>query len=430
MSYQNPVIVIPGITASDLHDDYPLKSETLWSMVFNKDFEKVSLHPDDLRYEAVEPSHVYPGRVFEIYNDLIKALRHELSMQADKPTPVFAFPYDWRIDIQDIARVLGDFIDEVIARTLLLKHYKGAKNELKVDLVGHSMGGLIITEYLSQYRNKSKVGKVVTIGTPYLGSIEAIVKITTGMSLLSGDVPKEREREAARATPAVYQLFPSYDKSAIFENGHQVDLFNPNNMQRSIIRSLSEYVRMYSVDTPANRREEKAEEILNSLLRIGREHRDKVNSFKPSDAGLVQDDWLAIIGVNSKTRIQMKVKNTTSGPWFIIEDEQFVDEIEKDNKSKKTGDGTVPLEGALPPFLSASKPVCVSPDDLSFFELRDKALVKVAGLHGILPAINLVQRLTIRHLRSNYRGKVWGRRVPGAGTWTPPIEGLEEKTKY
>jgi len=64
MSFQNPVIVIPGITASDLHDDYPLSTETLWSMVFNKDFEKVSLHPDDLRYEAIEPSHdfhLYPG---------------------------------------------------------------------------------------------------------------------------------------------------------------------------------------------------------------------------------------------------------------------------------------------------------------------------------------------------------------------------------
>ena len=41
MGYQNPVIVIPGITASDLHDDYPLKTETLWSMVFNKDFDNV-----------------------------------------------------------------------------------------------------------------------------------------------------------------------------------------------------------------------------------------------------------------------------------------------------------------------------------------------------------------------------------------------------
>ena len=104
----------------------------------------------------------------------------------------------------------------------------------------------------------------------------------------------------------------------------------------------------------------------------------------------------------------MDVKKTTTGPWFIIQDDQFVDELEENPKSRKTGDGTVPLNGAIPPFIPESKLVCVSPDDLGLFEFRDKALVKIAGLHGILPAINLVQRLTIRHLRTDFRGKVWG----------------------
>ncbi|MGH7885648.1 MAG: hypothetical protein ACRENO_08145, partial [Thermodesulfobacteriota bacterium] len=75
MGYQNPVIVIPGITAIDLHDDYPLDTEKIWSMVLNKDYERVKLHPDNIKYEALEPSHIYPGRIFDIYNDLIKALR-------------------------------------------------------------------------------------------------------------------------------------------------------------------------------------------------------------------------------------------------------------------------------------------------------------------------------------------------------------------
>ena len=80
--------------------------------------------------------------------------------------------------------------------------------------------------------------------------------------------------------------------------------------------------------------------------------------------------------------------------------------------------------------MAESKAVCVSHDDLGFFELRDNALVKIAGLHGVLPAVNLVQRLTVRHLRSDYRGKVWGRRIPGSADWDPPISDLEEKTEY
>ncbi|MDH3440884.1 MAG: alpha/beta hydrolase, partial [Gammaproteobacteria bacterium] len=208
LAMQNPVIVVPGITATDLVDDYPLKADEIWTMVFNKEYDRVALHPDDLRYEAIEPAHVVAGQLFPIYSDLIRAMRHELSVRADQPTPVFAFPYDWRMDISVTAKKLGKFVDEVIARTKLLKHYARAE-DLKVDLVGHSMGGLVITEYLSQRRRGSNVDKVVTIGTPYLGSIEAIVKITTGMSLITGPEPKEREREAARVTPSLYQLFPS-----------------------------------------------------------------------------------------------------------------------------------------------------------------------------------------------------------------------------
>ncbi len=430
MGFQNPVIVIPGITSSDLEDDYPLNTETLWSVLFNKDYERISLHPDDLRYEALEPSHIFPGRIFEIYNDLIKALRHELSVKADKPTPVFAFPYDWRMDLRLTAKILADFINQVKARTLLLKHYKGAKDEIKVDLVGHSMGGILITEYLSKFGSEAKIGKVATIGTPFLGSIESIVKITTGMSLLAGDTPKQREREAARATPAVYQLFPSYDKCAVDELGNKVDLFKPENMQNSIIDSLSEYVRIYAVDTPAIQRFDRAREILKFLLKTARDQRQNTMRFKLSNAKLEENDWLSIIGVNSKTRIQMSVIKTNRGPRFVIRDEQFVDELDNNPHSRKTGDGTVPLHGAIPPFLPEDKLVCVAPDDLGLFELLDRGLVKLAGLHGILPKINLVQKLVIKHLRKGYRGKIWGRRLPGCETWNPPIPNLNEETKY
>jgi len=38
MGVQNPVIVIPGITATNLVDDYPLKADEIWTMVFNKEY--------------------------------------------------------------------------------------------------------------------------------------------------------------------------------------------------------------------------------------------------------------------------------------------------------------------------------------------------------------------------------------------------------
>ena len=427
MSPQNPVIVIPGITATSLIDDYPLKVDEIWTMVFNKEYERVALHPDDMRYEAVQPAHVAVGQPFPVYDDLIRALRHELSPRADQPTPVFAFPYDWRMDVRASAAKLGAFVDEVLARTKLLRHYADA-DDLQVDLVGHSMGGLVICEYLSQFGRRSNVGKVATIGTPFLGTVEAIVKITTGMSLLTGPEPKEREREAARVMPALYQLFPSYADAIKNPQGDDVDIFNCANMQSSVIDSLTEFVRMYSVSTKSGERRSQAKKILEDMLGSAREHRQTVSDFNISSAALTQSDWLAIIGVGEKTRVQLTVDRDRRGPWFIIDESQFVNELDGDNiRSRRTGDGTVPLPGALPPFIAASRVVCVTEADLGVLELRDRLMVNLGGFHGLLPRLNLVQRLVSKHLQPAYRGRVWGRRLPGSRSWNPPLPGLVEK---
>jgi len=428
MRFQNPVIVIPGITATDLVDHYPLKADEIWTMVFNKEYDRVALHPDDLRFEAVEPAHVVAGRVFPIYDDLIRALRHELSQRADQPTPVYAFPYAWRMDVGSTARKLGDFIDEVIARTKLLRHYANTDG-LAVDLVGHSMGGLVITEYLAQRGRRARAGKVVTIGTPFSGSVEAIVKMTTGMSLITGPEPKEREREAARVTPALYQLLPSYDGATIDTDGRAVDIFDCRNIQSSIVDSLAEFVRLYSVSTRSADRRTRAMGILDEMLANARRHRETVSSFRTASAGLRQDDWLAILGVGERTRVQMTVSGRPGRRRFVINEKQFVNELShRDRNSLRTGDGTVPLQAAIPPFLPATRLVCVKDDDIDFLELRDRIMAGLGGLHGLLPRVNLVQRLVTRHLKSDYRGPVWGRRLPGARSWNPPIDGLAERS--
>ncbi len=426
MQRQNPVIVIPGITGSSLVDDYPLKADEIWTMVFNKEYERIALHPDDLRYEAEEPARVRATQLFPVYDDLIRALRHELTPRADRPTPVFAFPYDWRMDVRATAGKLAVFIDEVIARTKLLRHYAGT-DDLKVDLVGHSMGGLVICEYLSQVGKRSRVGKVVTIGTSFRGSVEAIVKISTGMSLLTEPEPKEREREAARVTPSLYQLFPSYSGATTDTDGNEVDIFDCDNMQSSIVDSLAEFVRLYSVSKSSERRA-RAIEILEDMLGRARQHRRNVENLKLSSTGMKQSDWLAVVGVGEKTRIQLTVQESRRGPRFVIDENQFVNELGADStRSQRTGDGTVPLAGALPSFLPANRIVCLTDNDLGMLELRDKLLVDVGGFHGLLPRVNLLQRLVTRHLNSSYRGRVWGRRVPGSRTWNPPMTGLEEK---
>jgi len=79
-----------------------------------------------------------------------------LSPKAESADTVFAFPYDWRQPLEMTAQKLGDFIQEVADRTKLLAHYHkaGYADDPKVNLIGHSMGGLIIAEYLIQTGGK------------------------------------------------------------------------------------------------------------------------------------------------------------------------------------------------------------------------------------------------------------------------------------
>lgn len=67
--------------------------------------------------------------------------------------------------IQDFTRILAEEVEQVLAET-------GSE---KVDLVGHSMGGLVIRSYLADSFAKTKVRRVVTLGSPHGGSKLAVL---------------------------------------------------------------------------------------------------------------------------------------------------------------------------------------------------------------------------------------------------------------
>jgi pimeloyl-ACP methyl ester carboxylesterase len=422
MAFQNPVIVLPGITGTSLVDEYPTDPRPLWTALLNKEYERIALHPDDLRYEAREPARVVTGRLFEVvYGDLVAALRHDLTPHADRPTPVFAFPYDWRQPVQATARHLRAFVDEVIARTGLLRHYaRWPEKRRKVDLVGHSMGGLVIGEYLAQHQREGtdpRVRKVATLGTPHGGSIEAVVKLATGLASLGGETPSEREREGARSTPAIYQLLPTF--AGAVQGDPPGGLLAAGNWQRGIVDSLAEYVRLRAVDPPPSVPGQRARgrQLLQGLLDEAADLRRRAAALVPAAVGLAVGDWLTVVGIGAATRTALKWSDATGEPRF-----EFTPAV-NDVASGHTGDGTVPLAGALPPFLPAESIVAVTPDDFEVFELKDKALLLAAGFHAQLPNMNLAQRLVLRHLRDDYRGPTKGRPVPGVKpkSWTPPI---------
>jgi pimeloyl-ACP methyl ester carboxylesterase len=432
-SYPNPVIFIPGIMGSALRDQYPVSPETVWSpfKLFIKAYERITPHPSDLRYELQEPARVTADQVFEIiYADFIEELRHNLSLKADEPVPVFPFAYDWRQPLENTEAQLADFVDEVIDRTRLLRHYHdagygGSRFPAQVNLAGHSMGGIIIAGYL-QKNGQKKVNRVATLGTPFRGSLEAIAKTTVGVAALGSSPGGSREREAARVTPSLYYLLPSFKGAVSAEPGLANDLFLPQAWQPGIAGTLREFIRMYGID-PADP-DRQAVQLLTTMLDGAWRYRTRTEKLQLQAA----KDWLCIVGVDATTRVRMRIsKDDTGKPRFDLTDADVRNDWKDANPAARvyTGDNTVPYLGARAKFIPSEQVICVTPGDFSFWEFKDRAL-EAAGFHSSLPNLNLAQRLVVSHFRGQKYGDVWGRPAPDlpAGVaWDPPIAGLPRR---
>ncbi len=427
-----PVIFLPGIMGSTLRDEYPVGPENVWSVAKAalKSYERITLHPDNLRYEVIEPARVVKDQVFELfYHEIIEELRYNLSPGPDQPVPVYPFAYDWRQPLAVTQAALAAFVTEVIERTSLMRHYFDAGYTAangKVNLVGHSMGGVIIAGYASDY-GLDRVEKVVTLAAPFRGSIESIAKTTLGGGGFSAASGGSREREAARTTPALYHLLPSYDGAV---KPTKLDVYLPENWQRSIVNTLASFVERHSLalkETDDAKRSAEAqtlaEDLLKKILDEAWEHRAGLEKLKLPDSKI----WLSVVGVGADTRLNVKITvDPDDGPGFELPDPS--NEWTKKSSSEDTGDNTVPFPGARCAFIPEEQVVCLSPDDFEFLEFGDK-LLNHLGFHSALPNMNVAIRLTISHLLGRPQGDIWGRCSPeiNAKDWDPPIDGLARK---
>ena len=86
-----------------------------------------------------------------------------------KPT-LFVFAYDWRKTNVEAASKLNDFI------ACVQQFYPGQK----VNILTHSMGGLVARRYLIDHESEHKVDKLITIAAPFLGAPKAFDVLYTG----------------------------------------------------------------------------------------------------------------------------------------------------------------------------------------------------------------------------------------------------------
>lgn len=107
--------------------------------------------------------------------------------------PLYAFNYFSLAAVKDSAAALSEFIESVCVKT-------GAR---EVDIVAHSMGGLVGRYYVEKLGGASRVAHLITIATPHRGSSLARFALGAGGRDHSEGSPLLLELERAGRTEEV-----------------------------------------------------------------------------------------------------------------------------------------------------------------------------------------------------------------------------------
>ena len=220
---QPPVIVIPGLLGTRLVD--PATGEEVWPgrlfSLFDRSHAGLAL---PVPGSPIATRDLVPGGITDraagrdFYGNILEVLSQSGGYVPGEPGTrvtdarprLYVFTYDWRRDNVETARRLDDFI-EAIRRD-------HRRPDLRVDVVAHSMGGLI-TRYYARYgtsdvldsnefpvdlAGEAKLRRVALLGTPNLGSAEALHSFIEGFRVGPGRVATEY----VATMPSAYQLFP------------------------------------------------------------------------------------------------------------------------------------------------------------------------------------------------------------------------------
>lgn len=227
------VIVVPGIMGSALRDT--TTGRLVWGL---RDLRWVGaawrhedgmhpLHLDDDersgRYGRIEATELLRAPVWapflkglEYYDDLLDAVR-----SVTRPRAVLEFPYDWRLPVSVNGARLAEAAHEHLAQWRSSEEHARARlshpdeREARLVFVAHSMGGLVTQAAFAHAASQGsdltpETRAVVTLGTPFLGSVMAAVILNGDHS---GRLPARlrRRMQALCATlPGVHDLLPDY----------------------------------------------------------------------------------------------------------------------------------------------------------------------------------------------------------------------------
>lgn len=328
---KNPVIIVPGIMGSYLNEN-SYDNKEVWlnlakALLPGDDSYLDELALDELGQPDLTQSVLLPTDIFrqvggkDFFDGLIKELKDNGYVENED---LFVFPYDWRLDIREsvdnlyspLLTTLKDKIDQVLAQT-------GAE---KVDIVAHSMGGLLSKYYIEHY-GKDKVDKFVDIATPHLGTPSAFKVLmygdNMGVKFKKLELNSKEVEKISQNMPSVYQLLPSQNYFSTSSPGYNYYVYDMNDYDSNgaegelSFNQMGDFIKNIGHNLL----------VMNSAINV---HND-IDNVNPADYGVKTYN---IVGCKTPTigKIFALSKNGDKDPHYDVE---YI-----------SGDGTVPERSA------------------------------------------------------------------------------------
>ena len=359
---------------------YPTYDTSLYAVdVIRRAFGDQDTYDSFLRYLASNG----PYTEYKLPADARHLPGYGCDTTQNEPKPsLFVFPYDWRRSNAENAVLLKHYIADCV----LYYH-----PDSSVNLVTHSMGGLVARRYILDNRASHHVKRMITMAAPWLGAPKLINVLESGdfaMVVNALLINKRVMKELVRTFPGAHELLPSaryFDK--VGANAHTRPLAEAGN------------------DVDKDGDQEEAYDYDNYLTALGLRYGEALPANNSKFHGVQgQDTWGAddmdveyhhFIGVKYKadTITQVQLARTPHClPWPV--NCVNIDEVKLVYAS---GDGTVPLVSAL----SKSEGPRTT-DNIAYYRLQSREQSADESVeHGGMVLNQEVQRCIVALLQGN-----------------------------
>lgn len=411
---RNPLIFVPGITGSKLENDHNGDGtfDEIWPNI-----DELVVDPDDdsLLVLRLASNGLLPYSNEQSYTSVRVGdiIREEWGIDFYKSTidyytnngytegkDFFVCPYDWRRGVDQISDgTLNETLDKCVDKALAAN-----LNATKVNILAHSMGGLVSRYYISDPARSQRIQRLVTLGTPYLGAPKVALTIIDELCF----VEKAGICFTSPATlkkllvnfPSTYQLAPSDDFFRVYPKGYiRVDRDTNGNGSNKGYLDVGESFSRLGVDNWLL-----AQNARSLLLTIGGWNNGGTNGV---DVFMMVGDGFDSVGT---------IVEYNKTPWYNPWGTEVAYRIEPTN-----GDGTVPLRSADTRNLSDG--VNLSDDaTVYYFHLKHDELAtdyEVLQFAGAIFASASTENITLHDYTSGHRNSSQSNVLMPSNTTSP-----------